>query len=467
VPRPLVPLLVVLLLLGAAARAAPAAAAPGQVMTFEAPAELLDESRRDAALDEIAAFGVTRIRQQVYWRDFAPSPTEPMRPSFDDTNADAYPGGTWDPLDHLVDAARSRNLEVELTLTGPVPQWATQTGTDQLTRPDPAIFANWVTAVVRRYGDRVDLWSIWNEPNQPQFLLPQYDDRRRPVSPRIYRGLYVAAERALHAVPGNARDRVLIGETSPIGDEAIVAPLAFLRGVLCLDDDYRKVGRCANLRIAGYAHHAYPTRRGPLAKPSSPDSVTIGALERLVRALDRAARAGVVRPRLPIFLTEFGVESRPDVVSGVTLARQAQELAIAERMAFANPRVRAFSQYLLRDDPPVEGVPEAQRFPGFETGLRFSDGREKPSYAGFLLPLAVKQFGASDVLWGRVRPAPAVTAVTLERNRGRGWRAFRTQTTNPSGVYGLRVPHRARQRYRVRWTAPDGTVHTGPPIRPY
>jgi hypothetical protein len=436
-------------------------------MTFEAPGELLDESTRDAALDELVGFGVTRIRQQVYWRDFAPSSTEPTRPEFDDTNPDAYPAGTWDRLDHLVDAARGRNIEVQLTLTGPVPQWGTLTGTDQLTRPDPATFANWVTAVVRRYGDRVDLWSIWNEPNQPEFLMPQYDDDRRPVSPRIYRALYVAGERALHAVPGNERDRVLMGETSPIGDDEIVAPLAFLRGVLCLDERYARVGRCARLRIAGYAHHAYPTRRGPLARPSSPDSVTIGALDRLVRALDRAAQAGVVRARLPIFLTEFGIESRPDVVSGVSLPRQAEQLAIAERMAFANPRVRAFSQYLMRDDPPVDGASDAERYPGFETGLRHSDGTEKPSYRGFLLPLAVKRFGASDVLWGRVRPARAATTVTLQRNRGRGWRAFQTQTTNPSGVYGLRTPHRARQRYRVRWTGPDGTTHTGPPIRPY
>jgi hypothetical protein len=461
--RPLLALLALLALVVPAS----ASASSKQVMTFEAPTQLLDDGAREATLDEIQAFGVNQVRALVYWRDFSARERSRKRPRFDRSDNAAYPAGTWDRLDRLVDSIQRREMTIQLTLTGPVPKWATKKKRGYVNDPSAKEFGKWAHAVATRYGDRVDLWSIWNEPNQPQFLLPQYDDRRRPVSPRIYRGLYVAAERALHAVPGNARDRVLIGETSPIGDEAIVAPLAFLRGVLCLDDDYRKVGRCANLRIAGYAHHAYPTRRGPLAKPSSPDSVTIGALERLVRALDRAARAGVVRPRLPIFLTEFGVESRPDLVSGVTLARQAQELAIAERMAFANPRVRAFSQYLLRDDPPVEGVPEAQRFPGFETGLRFSDGREKPSYAGFLLPLAVKQFGASDVLWGRVRPAPAVTAVTLERNRGRGWRAFRTQTTNPSGVYGLRVPHRARQRYRVRWTAPDGTVHTGPPIRPY
>ena len=43
-------------------------------MTFEAPDELLDDGRRDATLDEIRGFGVTQIRQLVYWQQFAPGP---------------------------------------------------------------------------------------------------------------------------------------------------------------------------------------------------------------------------------------------------------------------------------------------------------------------------------------------------------------------------------------------------------
>ena len=35
-------------------------------------------------------------------------------------------------------------------------------------------FQAFATAVGRRYGDRVGLWSIWNEPNHPQFLKPQF-----------------------------------------------------------------------------------------------------------------------------------------------------------------------------------------------------------------------------------------------------------------------------------------------------
>ena len=66
--------------------AAPAQASPRQVMTFEAPDELLDSGRRDATLDEIRGFGVTQIRQLVYWQQFAPGANRKRKPSFDATS---------------------------------------------------------------------------------------------------------------------------------------------------------------------------------------------------------------------------------------------------------------------------------------------------------------------------------------------------------------------------------------------
>ena len=85
--------------------------------------------------------------------------------------------------------------------------------------------------------------------------------------------------------------------------------------------------------------------------------MTIGVLSRLTRALDRATRAGAFtrRSKMPLWLTEFGIQSTPDRYFGVSLAKQVEYRAIAERMAWSNPRVRAFSQYLLRDDRPIEG----------------------------------------------------------------------------------------------------------------
>ena len=92
---------------------------------------------------------------------------------------------------------------------------------------------------------------MWNEPNQPQFLLPQYSAvKHTPLSPRIYRNLFLAAERGLRA-GGLPNAPVLIGETSPRGTGSVVAPLTFLRGVFCLDSKYRKVGKCAELHPAG------------------------------------------------------------------------------------------------------------------------------------------------------------------------------------------------------------------------
>ena len=438
-----------------------ASASSRQWMTFEAPGELLDESRRDATLDEIRAFGVDRVRVLVYWRRFAPAPTSRRKPRFDAADPAAYPADNWGPIDRLLDAADARNIKVQLTPTGPVPRWATRRRSGQVKDPRVGEFRAWMTALGRRYRDRVDVWSIWNEPNHPEFLGPQYRDGR-PASPRIYRRLYLAGRGALHAT-GNASDLILFGETLPRGGSRTVNPLPFLRGALCVDRRYRPVGRCAKLPMDGYAHHAYTTRQGPRFKPSNPDHVTIGVLDRLTTALDRAARAGAVSSGVDLYLTEFGIQSYPDRTSGVSLARQAEYLAVAERIAYANPRVRSFSQYLLRDDPRrADGS-----FGGFETGLRTARGRKKPSYEAFRLPLAAADYGRSDVLWGRVRPYPARTQVTiLSALRGRAFRPLRTVTTNAAGVYGLRTRHVDGQRYRVRWTAPDGTVHTGPPIRP-
>src|SRR3954469_20273522 len=208
-----------------------------------------------------------------------------------------------------------------------------------------------------------------------------------------------------------------------------------------------------------------PPRAAPRSRPRDRDDVTLGVLSRLTRALDRAGRAGAIPRRLGIYLTEFGIQSFPDPLA-VSLARQAEYLGIAEHMAYVNPRVKSFSQYLLRDDKPRKGR-RSERYGGFESGLRRSNGRAKPAYDAFRLPLAVEAYGSTDVLWGRVRPHPSQTRVTIlvQRRKGTRFRVLRTLTTNHKGVYGLGARHHKGQRYRVRWTAPDGEVWLGPPIR--
>ena len=454
------------LVLALLALPAGASASSGQSVAFEAPREFFDTDKRAGALDEIRALGVDRVRTLVYWKDHAPSANSSRRPTFDAANPDAYPAGTWDRLDSLFRSAGERNVAVQLTLTGPVPRWATRSKRDQLTDPIPGEFQAFATAVGRRYGERVKQWSIWNEPNHPQFLRPQFDGRRA-VSPGLYRRLFLAGEKGLRA-SGNGDDILLFGETAPRGTPRVVAPLAFLRGSLCLSRAYKRSSRCGAIQADGYAHHAYTTRSGPRFRPPDADDVTIGVVSRLTRALDRAGRAGALPRGLSIYLTEFGIQSAPDPIVGVPLARQAEYLATAEHMAYVNPRVKSFSQYLLSDDRPRPGN-RAARYSGFESGLRHSDGRAKPAYDGFRLPLSAENYGRSDVLWGRARPSTGRTKVTILRSPGKGkpFQELRTLETNSRGVFGLKTTHRRDQRYRVRWTAPDGRVWMGPPIRPY
>src|SRR5215208_2746222 len=204
--------------------------------------------------------------------------------------------------------------------------------------------------------------------------------------------------------------------------------------MLCLDRSYHRTKKCAALDTDGYAHHAYTTAKGPRFVPPRSDDVTLGVLSRLTRALDRAARAKMLPRHLPIYLTEFGIQSRPDRIQGVSFARQAAYLAVAEHMAYVNPRVRSFSQYLMSDDPPRKS--KFNRYAGFESGLRTSKGKKKPAYKAFRLPLAVESYGASDVLWGLVRQYRRATAVTIEVDPEgkKGWRKLRTVKTTGTGV---------------------------------
>jgi len=435
-------------LLAALLLAAPAAASRTQTLTFEAPRDLLDPASRPAAMAELDRLGVRALRVILRWNDVAPAREARTPPSVDLTDPASY---DWGQYDALMAAARGRGWDVLLTPSSPVPRWATARRRDHLTRPSPAQYARFVTAAARRYGGQVETWSLWNEPNHPDFLLPQYSGRGgrggRMLSAGIYRRLALAGVRALRE---QGETQVLLGETAPRGTGRVVAPITFLRGVLA--------GRALD-RVAGWSHHAYTTQTGPFFVPPGRNDVTIGALSRLTRALDRYGRRG-----MPVYLTEFGIQSTPDRFFGVSLTRQQEYRALSEYIAWRNPRVRAFSQYLLRDDPPIDGVPALQRYGGFETGLRFANGRPKPALNAFRLPLAAHASGSGVTLWGLVRPARgATTATVLVQDGGRGpFRPLRTVRTDDRGGFTFRTTNRRGRRWLLRW---EGTE--GEPVRAY
>ena len=395
-------------LLAALVLAPAAQAGPRQVMTFEAPDELLDDSRRDATLDEIRGFGVTQIRQLVYWQQFAPGSNRKTKPQFNASDPNAYPA--LGLVDRLISAASARGIKVILTPTGPVPRWATKSKKGNLNRPSARQFGQFVTALARRYGSQVDTWSVWNEPNQPQFLMPQYRKKRagltrdlpQPLPRRLRRDPQRAGEPARHDpdrrdVPARQRERRAPAHLPARGH---VPELEVQEDALVLAAPRRRL-RPPRLHDAD---------RAALRAVRQERRHDRGARPPRDRARPRRPRARAAA-RLKIYLTEFGIQSEPDRISGVSFERQHAYYAIAEHMAYVNSRVALFSQYLMRDDAPRE---EGYRFRGFESGLMRNNGQRKPAYRAFPNPLAVERYGPSDVLWGLIRPQPGVTRVTIE-----------------------------------------------------
>src|SRR6202167_505024 len=327
---------------------ATALASHGETVYFEGSTDLLTASTRPQAIAQLQTLGVKALRVELSWYDVAPGQKSATTPAFEATNPASY---SWGEYDALINEAERLHWKVLLTVTSPVPRWATSNKVaPYVTSPDDQDFEQFMTAVGRHYGSSV-LYSIWTEPTHPAFLRPQFTAKGQPASPRIYRGLYQAGYAGLQAA-GIAHPQVLMGETAPFGYDTVnvrkegsrallhdVAPLAFLRGVLCLNAHYKKAGSCGELQTAGYAHHAYTLPAGPYYKPPCPsecDDVTIGVLSRLSGALNLAARAHAIPGGVPIYLTEFGVQSLPNRELGVSLAQQAQFDAIDEHIAWSN-----------------------------------------------------------------------------------------------------------------------------------
>jgi len=409
--------------------AAPARADRQESSMFEAPHELMsdDAALRAETLNEIDSFGVSWVRVVMYWRAVAPNPGDWRSPGVDLGNPANY---DWARYDRAIDELRGRGLKVLLTVSGPVPDWATRSRHSATMHPSASQFGRFMRAAGQHFATRIDHWSIWNEPNHPDFLGPQYS-RGRAVSPHIYRALFIAGERGLRT-SGNGHDVVLMGETAPVGTSHVVPPLTFLRGALCLDASYHRRKSCRRVGADGWAHHAY-THGAPWYTPRSRNDVTIGVLGRLNHALALAGRAGAIRRHLPIWLTEFGIQSKPDPYIGVSETAQAEFRSISELLAYRNPRVRVFSQYLMRDDPPRPG-PRSERFAGFQSGLRHADGKPKRAYEGYRLALVAKRGTSRVLLWGVVRPHHGRDGLKIQyRGRHGRWHTLKRDRTNARG----------------------------------
>ena len=95
--------------------------------------------------------------------DFQLTRMEPKRGTFD-----------WNWADQMITTFTQRGIKVLGVLNGPTPAWATAGNPGgAFYPPDPQVFADFASAVVTRYKDRIHVWQIWNEPDNALYWQPQ------------------------------------------------------------------------------------------------------------------------------------------------------------------------------------------------------------------------------------------------------------------------------------------------------
>jgi hypothetical protein len=317
---------------------------------------------RAVTLDRAQSVNTQIVRTTVYWSKIASRRPATAR----NPNDAAYSFGD---LDELVRNAELRGMQMMLTIWG-TPGWANGGRGQNFAPRNYTDLTNFAYAVARRYSGAfpgippVGYFTVWNESNLGQFLSPQYDNKGKPLAPFIYAKLYRAAYAGIKA--GNPRALVGIGETSARGrDKALHA-----QGLSETESPGRFAQLLATVRpklkFDAWSQHPYPTTltQKPTANVRWPN-VTLAQLPRFETSIDK----WFGRKNIPIWITEYGYQTKPQQPGGVTYAQQSAYLRTALTAVRNDPRVQMFIWFIFRDDPTS----------AWKSGLLQPDGAKKPS----------------------------------------------------------------------------------------
>jgi hypothetical protein len=349
----------------------------------------------DKAFAYTRALGITRQRINLQWAYVMPE---------EEFNARRKPAAVhynFVGFDALIDRAAQDGVRIHVSLTGPAPRWANPKRFPPRRgwyKPSATEFGKFAALAAEHFKGRVDRYSIWNEPNWKTWLGPLAN------GPALYRALYVKGYDAIKAADPAAK--VLIGETAPFARPGYsTSPLAFLRGVTCVNKKYKRTRSCPKLKADGYAHHPYDFGHAPNYQYPGADNVTIGTLSRLTKALDKLSRAGVLRMngggRMPLYLTEYGYFASGH--RALSKSVRSRYLKQAYSIALKNSRVKSQLQYLLVSPP------RTARASFFDLGLVSTSGKRNVGFT------ALQSWYRANR--GKVkRPGPAITLPSAQGN---------------------------------------------------
>ena len=414
------------------------------------------------ALDTARTLGTDTIHSVITFNGVAPGVRSKRKPrGFNAADHTDYPAERWDRFDRLVTEADRRGIKILFSPSTPVPRWASTCKVRRQTvcGPKTSEYGKFFQAVVRRYDGKqrdenqeknilpkVSRFSVANEPNLKSWLTSK---NRRKATTGLYRNMIYAAQRGL-AKGGQRRAQLLFGEFAPLKSKP------FYEGVLCIDSRGRRLrGKAAKrnsckpgrrikrLKVTGIAHHPYARGGGSPFKRAKSGDITLRYIGRLRKVFARGARHRAVKRNLPIYITEFGISSKPPARKfGLSLSAQAREINRSEYAMYRNRSIRSYAQFQLSDDTNI---------PNFKTGLRFGDDDPKPSFDAFRMPLYPLRKGNRVQVWGGVRPG-AGQPVAIQTGSGNTFTTVKTVTVNSAGYINTTIPRPSgNKRVRLLW----------------
>jgi hypothetical protein len=353
-------IMVVALVAGLAGTAATALAATHMQVGFFDDASFRWSPDAATNLQEASSAGASVIHTAAGWAQIAPT-----RPA--DAADGSDPAYHLDDLDALVANASGLGLRVMINING-TPKWANGGQTPNHMPKRLADLTTFAKMLATRYNGHngfgtVSLWSVWNEPNLQLFLTPQFSGKKI-VSPAEYASLYKAAYNGIKA--GNKLAQVAIGETSNLGRDTPISVAG--QGQSVAPGTFaRLLAAQKGLKFAAWATHPYPTAPDakPLEKVRYPN-VSLALLPTFETNLRK-----LFHREVPIWITEYGYQTKPSQPHGVTNAQQAAYAKQALAFARADKDVTMFIWFTFRDS---SGNP-------WKSGIEQVNGTHKPGYA--------------------------------------------------------------------------------------
>ena len=279
-----------------------------------------------------------------------------------------------------------------------------------------------------RYGDRVDRYILWNEPNLGGWLRPQAQLLRASAARRSRRTSTArsCAPPTRRCTPPTPDAQVLIGAhvlARRRRSRARTPPTARSRSCARSAASTRtsrssRTGRCKGFKPAPARRLRVPPARRPDrardAVPATPTTSRSPRCRGSTSALDKLQRAGRMKAttrRFDLYIDEYGYQTNPPDKLAGDLAHPAGPVAAARRLpGVARPAREAVHASTCGA---TSRAASTARYGGWQSGLRFADGRAKPALKHFATPFALDARARPAV--GPGAPARHARRVTVER----------------------------------------------------